>query len=365
MDSISRHEQLLRVFHLIDILFGARGPLSVAELKDRLRQRGVIDEMSDKNLRRDIEFLAKFGYAVRRSKKKSPRGGSCQAWDIEPCRGADELRLPAVTLPELLSLAAAQDFLAPLAGTFYWRGIAQLLARIEGFATPALLDYAAAHRDGLIVHPQPATPKYRARTLAAIHRAIRRSVELDIRYTGLADVRPRRAVIRPEALVVYDGAIYVAARRPPSAGTRREPAADGVRFFKLDRLADVKVTSRTFTRGETPVETLLADSITLFRSPAPPRRYRIRVEPERARWACEKPFHPGQHVRRLAGGAVLLEIERAWDEEMIPQLLALGDMVEVLEPEDIRARLADEARRILARYEGRPLRSYAAASAGG
>ena len=363
MDSISRHEQLLRVFHLIDILFGARGPLSIAELKERLRQRGVIDEMSDKNLRRDIEFLAKFGYAVRQSPKKSPRGGTCQAWDIEPCRGADELRPPAVSLPELLSLAAAQDFLAPLAGTFYWRGIAQLLARIEGFATPALLEYAAAHRDGLVVHPQPAGPKYRSGTLAAIHRAIRRSVELEVRYTALADTRPRRMVIRPEALVVYDGSIYVAARRPPEAGRRREPD-DGPRFFKLDRLLDAKVTSRTFTRGDTPVEALLADSITLFRSPTPPRRYTIRVEPERARWACEKPFHPGQKVRRLAGGAVVLEIERAWDEEMIPQLLALGDMVEVLEPEDIRGRLADEARRILARYEGRPLRSHPALSAG-
>ncbi|MEY3205947.1 MAG: hypothetical protein RLZZ21_2278, partial [Planctomycetota bacterium] len=32
MDSISRHEQLLRVFHLIDILFGARQPLTTAEL---------------------------------------------------------------------------------------------------------------------------------------------------------------------------------------------------------------------------------------------------------------------------------------------------------------------------------------------
>ena len=64
MDSISRHEQLLRVFHLIDILFSARHPLTIAELKDRLRDRGVIDEMSDKNVRRDIEFLEKFGYAV-------------------------------------------------------------------------------------------------------------------------------------------------------------------------------------------------------------------------------------------------------------------------------------------------------------
>ena len=71
MDSISRHEQLLRVFHLIDIFFGARQPLTIAELKDRLQERGVIDEMSEKNIRRDVEFLEKFGYAVRRSRKES------------------------------------------------------------------------------------------------------------------------------------------------------------------------------------------------------------------------------------------------------------------------------------------------------
>jgi len=36
MDSISRHEQLLRVFHIIEILFDARQPLTTADLKDRL-----------------------------------------------------------------------------------------------------------------------------------------------------------------------------------------------------------------------------------------------------------------------------------------------------------------------------------------
>jgi hypothetical protein len=82
VDSISRHEQLLRVFHLIDILFGARQPLSTGELKERLQDRGVIDDLSDKSIRRDVAFLERFGYAVKESKKPSPRGGSVQAWSI-------------------------------------------------------------------------------------------------------------------------------------------------------------------------------------------------------------------------------------------------------------------------------------------
>jgi proteasome accessory factor B len=354
MDSISRHEQLLRVFHLIDILFGARQPLTAADLKERLQSRGVIDDMSDRNIRRDIEFLGKFGYAVKASRKRSARGTTCRAWEIVPGKGAEELAAPAVSLPELLSLAAAREFLAPLAGTFYWRGIAQLIAKVEKIATPQLLAYAEAHKDGLVVHPKPSGAKYPSRTLNAVNRAIRNSLELAIRYTSLADARPRKSVIRPEALVLYDGSVYIAARRVPGVGKKGTAADAAIRFYKLDRVTEARPTSRSFTRGAEPVETLLADSITIFRAAHPPRRYRLRIDAERARWACERPFHPRQRVRRQADGAVILEIDRAWDEEMIPQLLGLGGTVEVLEPADVRQRLAEEAQKIVDRHGGRP-----------
>jgi predicted DNA-binding transcriptional regulator YafY len=323
--------------------------------------------MSDRNLRRDVEFLGKFGYAVKASRKRTARGTTCQAWEIQPGKGADELAAPAVSLPELLSLAAAREFLAPLAGTFYWRGIAQLIAKVEKFATPQLLAYAEAHKDGLVVHPKPSAAKYASRMLNAVNRAIRNAVELEIRYTSLADQRPKRSVIRPEALVLYDGSIYIAAHRPPpKAGSPRRSAADGaIRFYKLDRVAEARPTSRSFTRQDQAIETLLADSITIYRSSQPPRRYRIRIDADRARWACEKPFHPRQKVRRQADGGVILEIERGWDEELIPQLLGLGDAAEVLEPTDVRDRIAAIAGRIVARYAGRPLRSLDARAVGG
>ena len=386
MDSISRHEQVLRVFHLIDILFGARFPLTIAELKDRLRDRGVIDEMSDKNVRRDIEFLEKFGYAVTQTKKRTDRGTTCQAWSIEPGKGAAELKTPAISLPELLSLAVARDFLTPLAGTFYWRGISQLIAKLEQIATPQLLEYVDAHREGLLIHPKPAEAKYRTRMLNAINRAIRNTVELEIRYTSLADAKPKKYTIRPESLVLYDGSVYIAGYRvapaaeKPAGAVKQSKAAAGqahdaqghatgesdntIRFFKLDRVAEAKPTSRTFTPSAESVELLLADSITIFRSADPPRPYRIRVQAARARWACEKPFHPGQKVSPQADGSVILDIERAWDDEMVPQLLGLADMVEVLEPEDIRDRLRETAQRIAGMYMCHHIREFEALRVG-
>jgi predicted DNA-binding transcriptional regulator YafY len=342
--------------------------------------------MSDKNVRRDIEFLEKFGYAVKQTKKRTDRGTTCQAWSIEPGKGAAELKTPAISLPELLSLAVARDFLTPLAGTFYWRGISQLVAKLEQIATPQLLEYAEAHKEGLLIHPKPAEAKYRSRMLNAINRAIRNTVELEIRYTSLADAKPRKYTIRPESLVLYDGSVYIAgyrvaptAEKPARAARQSKAAAkqtndaqgrvtagpdNTIRFFKLDRVAEAKPTSRTFTPSAESVEDLLADSITIFRSADPPRRYRIRVQAARARWACEKPFHPGQKVSPQADGSVILDIERAWDDEMVPQLLGLADMVEVLEPEDVRDRILETAQRIAAMYMCRHIREFEALRVG-
>ena len=64
-------------------------------------------------------------------------------------------------------------------------------------------------------------------------------------------------------------------------------------------------------------------------------------------------------------GTRLWSARRAWDAEMIPQLLSLGSHAEVLEPADVREAIAAEAGRIAARYAGRGLRSVGARSASG
>ena len=355
MDSLGRHEQLLRVFHIIDILFGARGALTLATIKDRLRRRGVIEEMSDRNLRRDIQFLKRFGYSLHASKTRGASGMPCQAWRIEPGRGTRELTAPSISLPELLSLAVAREFLTPLAGTVYWRGIGQVLAKVESVATPELIAYAETLKDGLVVHPRPASGKYRSPTLSAINRAIHNCQELELLYSTRAHKDFSTYLVHPEALVVYEGSVYVAGYGMSFVGRpgKAKPRDSVLRFFKLDRIKQAKVLSQTFRRREVSVQSLLADSITLFRSPETPRRYRVRIHHERAKWAQEKPFHPGQRVHEQEDGSLILDVARAWDNEMIPQLLALGEMAEVLEPIDVRDRIADTARLILKQYERR------------
>jgi len=351
MDSLGRHEQLLRICHLVEVLGESRRPLSVVDLKDRLRDRGVIDDLSDRTVRRDLTFLQGFGYPLRCGRAVDASGRQRQCWSLAGGPGGVRLGPPTAALPELLALLVARDFLAPLAGTVYWRGIAALLARVEALATPALVAHADALREGLVVHPRPVEGRYRPRLLAAINRSIRHRLELQIRYRGQGDREAQRRAIEPEALVLYDGVLYVAAC--PSG--RSAGPAPGLRFFKLDRVEAARVTKRTFPLRPVSVADELGDSITIYRSATiAPRRYRLRVAPQRSRWACEKPFHPRQQVTRLADGSVELVIARAWDEELVPQLLALEEWVEVLEPADVRERIVATAERIVALYRRPP-----------
>ena len=347
MNSISRYEQLLRMCYLIEILSNARRPLSTAELKDGLLDRGAGDGLSDRTVRRDLGFLESFGYPVQRESTSRGGRGNGGRWSLEgtPARGG--LTPPPMSLPEVLALLVARDYLSPLAGTFYWRGITDLLARAERQASPALIKFANEHRDGVVVHPTPEKGRYRSRLLATINRAIRNTLELDILYQGVRNKKAVRRRVQPESMVVYGSAVYVAAY--PVASEGKEPS--GLRFFKLDRLESARVTNKTFERRPVGVADLLADSITLFRPSAEkPRRYRLVVTPERSKWACEKPFHPGQRVTHRPDGSVLLEIDRAWDGEILPQLLGLAEHVEVLEPKDVRAEVVATARRILSVY---------------
>ncbi len=358
MGSLNRHEQLLRIFHVIDIFMGRRHELTTEELKRHLGDRGVVDDVSEKSLQRDIEFLERFGYRVFRTKKTTERGSRRNAWRVEPPANGQSRPAapPSVSLPELLSLMAARDLFAPLAGTIYWRGISQVLAKLEAVATPQLIEHANSLTHGLVVHPKQPGFKYSSRLLNGVHRAIRNRLQLTIRYQRAADDEPKTSTVLPESLVLYGGSLYLAAYRHASASAE-QPSEDGleddaVRFFKLDRLLEATPLARTFDRRSPPVDQLLANSITIFRSSDPPRRYRIRMARERARWACEKPFHPQQQVLHDADGSIVLEIPHAWDDEMIPQLLSLGDKAEVLEPRDVRQRLAEAGKAIAALYEG-------------
>ena len=81
-------------------------------------------------------------------------------------------------------------------------------------------------------------------------------------------------------------------------------------------------------------------------------RARLRFAPERARWVATERWHPRQKGRFAKDGSWLLEVPYSDHRELLMDILRHGAEVEVLAPPALRAAVAAEAGRIVARYAG-------------
>jgi len=80
----------------------------------------------------------------------------------------------------------------------------------------------------------------------------------------------------------------------------------------------------------------------------------LRFAPEATRRVKESVWHPSQVIEDLADGGCTLRVRVSQPIEMVPWIRGWGPNVEVLSPPDLRARVAEEARRTAERYAGWP-----------
>jgi predicted DNA-binding transcriptional regulator YafY len=80
---------------------------------------------------------------------------------------------------------------------------------------------------------------------------------------------------------------------------------------------------------------------------------KLKFTPERARWVSAENWHPEQKSRSDKDGNYLLEIPYSDDRELLMDILKYGGDVEVLSPQALRKRVADELRRACERYDSK------------
>ncbi len=77
---------------------------------------------------------------------------------------------------------------------------------------------------------------------------------------------------------------------------------------------------------------------------------KLKFTPERARWVSAENWHPDQKSRTDKNGNYLLEIPYSDDRELVMDILKYGGDVEVVSPQALRKRVAEELRRAYGRY---------------
>ncbi len=302
-----RPERFARLVTLASILIraGRAGePVSCEEVRERL-------QLSDEELREDVNVLNVVNFG----------GGSYVLYaeitddgqiEVDPEPYSDNFDRPARLLPvEAKALVAAIDL------------IGEHLP--EGSLTSARTKIVAALGEdpmdqGLQVATSGADDSDVARRIS---KAIAQRKLIELEYYKENEDELTSRTVEPYALTNGREGWYVASF---------DPARDGVRHFRLDRIKEVSITGQKFKpRPEVDPAAEVDGWLRTGEVPASAMA-RVWVSPDRARWARE--------ARRVVGecrdGAVIVELSFAGVDWLVREVLKEAGDAAVIEPEEAR-----------------------------
>ena len=311
------------------LLLQARGRMTAAMLAAEL-------EVSERTIHRDVEALSAAGVPIYA--ERGPHGG------IQLVDGY-RTRLTGLTGDEAEAL-----FLSGLPGPAAELGLGTVVAAARLKVLAALPAELRARAQRLVERFHlDAAGWFRSSEsvphLATIADAVWEAQRITVGYRRAGGEVNR--ILDPLGLVLKAGIWYLVAS-----------AEDDIRTYRVSRFSRVTPTGQPFTRppGFDLAEHWVA-SIAAYEESAPRIEITLRVDPYRIGLLADMVGVRAVDTARRIGdpsddpeGWLVLRLEVDWPEEVPGRLLALGDAVEVLEPEWIRTRIHELAGRALTRY---------------
>lgn len=126
---------------------------------------------------------------------------------------------------------------------------------------------------------------------------------------------------------------------------------DGIRSFSLDAIGRVVLLDETAEDiADEELDAVLGDGYGIF-SGKEVKLAELRFTPERARWVSRESWHPNQEAYFDEAGYYFLRVPYSDDRELLMDILKHGSHVEVLQPDELRKRIADETKSVAIKYE--------------
>ncbi len=201
----ARHEQILRILALYDLLATARHPLDDQSLIAALKERLGLTDLSARTLHRDCDFLVSCGYPLDHVPVANARK---QGWRLNrEALAGRQIPAEPITLLELVAFMVGRDLMRSFEGTVLWTGIESLRHKLEKSLPPQLLARLEAARD--VFHVADGCPsRYaaRPRLISALSAAITDRQEMNVTAktqsgeTSSLRLRPLRLVIEPPSV---------------------------------------------------------------------------------------------------------------------------------------------------------------------
>ena len=251
--------------------------------------------------------------------------------------------LPFLALTETESTTLRRTLLA--AQEYLTEADAQIVELLFHRLNPHLPDTRMESLSGA-VHLAPARQGDPV-LLASVRTCIRDRQKLWIRYHSLHRDAVRERIVHPYHLHYFRGEPHLIAW----CEDRQE-----VRQFFLGRVQEWQERDGDCAFVQNPefdLEAYLRQGLEAQHGEKP-ISLRVRFSPYQARWARERTYHPSQRLEELAGGGLILTLQVAGRAEIRRWLQTFGAEVEVLEPEELRAEIREEAKKLAKLYDATP-----------
>ena len=325
---MARGDQLGRQWHIIQTLISARTGKSVADLARDL-------DCHPRTVYRDLEALEIAGFPVY-----TENTGGKNYWHILE---AAKQHIPVpFSQPELIALYFSRHLLQAGGDSVYAEALESLFRKVKTTLAPRYGAYLQQIEETLAVAPRPArsspTPDPLVEKISA---AIVSRHKLEIDYFTMSRASRSRRRVAPYKLLFSEETLYLVA-----FCDQRQ----ALRTFALNRIEACTVTDLLFDPpDEVALAEMIESSFGVFQGV--PGRVKILFSPIVAGYIEEKIWHHSQATERRSDGSLEFSAMVAGLEEIKHWVLRWGAEAEVLEPTALRAAVAEEARRLLARYD--------------
>lgn len=311
MDS---HKGATRLIVRLGALLAAlrEGPQDLGGLARQLGAAYPAGDSARRMLDRDLAHLKALGITVEREAgpRYVLRGG-------QPIFNADELRV----------LALIRDTFDPRHPQS-----AQIQALLERL-TAGLSERehgAYSRRQARLAPVRPAIDYTAyAGLIERLERAIEVRQPLSFRYRSSGGRERLHTHVEPYEIEFYERHFYLVAY---------SPLGGQILDFRLDRISDLEPHDRRLPPGSERPRRLIT--------------FRYRLTAALAQGALSQRFEQQRVVERLPGGDVVIEAQGRSDFFIIQTLLRYRDNAELIAPPELRARMAEEVRRLAAVYGG-------------
>ena len=303
-----RPERFARLVTLASILIQAARSGSLLELDDLIERL----QITEAELREDIGVLNVVNFGGGSYVLYAEVDDDKRTIDVDPEPYSDTFARPARLLPvEAKALIAAIDLIGEHLPQGSLASAREKIVVALG-EDPMEQGLQVAHAGG-----------DDSRISRVVSQAIRKHVLLELDYYKENEDEFSQRTVEPYALTNGREGWYLASF---------DPAKDGMRHFRLDRIRRAEVCEQTFEPRPEVDPAAEVDGWMRTGEVQSSRAARVWISPERARWAREQ----RRVVDELADGSIVVELSYAGADWLVREVLKEAGDAAVLEPKDAR-----------------------------